>query len=185
MEHWVTGVTQYLSNRGCLKYYLNGGSAATHMNPNAAAALQRTNNCNSTTGSTVPAAGHVAPAVLQQRWEGLLKVYHDRLAYNPLAQTERLADELCVQKELGGDRTKIDLFQKSVFWSHDLHVFAWQKIGSPYIQLVHSAREFHVLGGVSTLKGKPIGFMGDRIPSKGITPYAVLFHPRSAGHGRK
>jgi len=47
----------------------------------------------------------------------------------------------------------------------------------PYIQLVHSAREFHVLGGVSTLKGKPIGFVGDRIPSKGINPYAVLFSP--------
>jgi len=53
----------------------------------------------------------------------------------------------------------------------------WQKIGSPYIQLVHSAREFHVLGGVITLKGKPIRFVGDRIPSKGISPYAVLFSP--------
>ena len=82
-----------------------------------------------------------------------MKVCHDRLACSPLAQTERLADELHVQKELRGDRAKIDLFQKSVFGSHDLHVFVWQKIGSPYIQLVHSAREFHVLGGVSTLKG--------------------------------
>ena len=78
-----------------------------------------------------------------------------------MAQTERLADELRVQKEIGGDRAKIDLFQKSIFGSHDLHVLAWQKIGSPHIQLVHSAREFHVLGGVSTLKGKLIRFVGD------------------------
>ena len=81
------------------------------MNPNAAAALQRTNNYNSTTGSTVPATGYGAPAVLQQNLEGLLKVCHDRLACSPLAQTERLADELRVQKELGGDGAKIDLFQ--------------------------------------------------------------------------
>ena len=34
-----------------------------------------------------------------------------------------------------------------------------------------------MLGRVSTLKGKPIGFVGGRIPSKGINPYAVLFLP--------
>ena len=58
--------------------------------------------------------------------------------------------ELALQRKLQVKTDKIDDFKKGLFGSPELIVFAWQKMGSPYLQLLHSASEFHVLGGVST-----------------------------------
>jgi hypothetical protein len=87
--------------------------------------------------------------------------------------SEIIAEELKAQAEVGGDGAKMAVFRVETLQQQGLTGFAFLQQKDMTIHIMHSPAAFHARGASGPLKGKDIGFVGDRTDFSSPAPIVL------------
>jgi len=88
---------------------------------------------------------------------------------------ELVAEELRVQTEVGGNAANIASFRIETLQQQTLTAFGFLQHKDMTIHIMHSPATYYARGAIGPLKGKDIGFVGDR--TEFSTPAPIVLQP--------
>lgn len=98
-----------------------------------------------------------------------------RHAYPSGYSRDAMKEELAMQANIKGDNQAIASFRTEILQQQGLTVFAFLQQKDMTIHLLHSPATYYARGASGPLRGKDIGFVGDRSPFS--TPAPIILQP--------